>query len=138
MIKLHFNDGSNIHCGGLEDECKPFILRFENINGIVERDENDRYHYFTPTSLLQTSLIHGIFTKIEDNATKILKIDYNTLMDLSKSQIRGGQKLPLSTVVYFRNLKVYFEEVKKITVRRREKHQIVARVISGEILLNKK
>ena len=139
--KLHFNDRSNknyIHYGGRKDECKPFILRFENINGIVERNENDRYHYFTPTSLLQTSLIHGIFAKIEDNATKILKIDYNTLMDLSKFQIRGGQKLPLSTVVHFRNLIVYFEEVKKITVRRREKHQIVARVISGEILLNKK
>ena len=136
--KLHFYDGSYIHYGGIADECKPFILRFENINGIVERNENDRYHYFTPTSLLQTSLIHGIFAKIEDNATEILKIDYNTLMDLSKFQIRGRQKLPLRTVVYFRNLIVYFEEVKKITVRRREKHQIVARVISGEILLNKK
>ena len=136
--KLHFYDGSYIHYGGIADECKPFILRFENINGIVERNENDRYHYFTPTSLLQTSLIHGIFAKIEDNAREILKIDYNTLMDLSKFQIRGGQKLPLKTVVYFRNLIVYFEEVKKITVRRREKHQIVARVISGEILLNKK
>ena len=53
---------------------------------------------------------------------EILKIDYNTLMDLSKFQIRVGQKLPLRTVVYFRNLIVYFEEVKKITVRRREKH----------------
>ena len=136
--KLHFYDGSYIHYGGIADECKPFILRFENINGIVERNENDRYHYFTPTSLLQTCLIHGISAKIEDNAREILKIDYNTLMDLSKFQIRGGQKLPLKTVVYFRNLIVYFEEVKKITVRRREKHQIVARVISGEILLNKK
>ena len=78
--------------------------------------------------MLQTSLIYDIFAKIEDHATAILKIDYNTLTDLNKFQIRGVQKLPLSTVVYFRNLIVCFEEAKKITVRRREKYQIVARV----------
>ena len=68
---------------------------------------------------------------------KYLNIDYHSIIDSGKFQIDSKQKLPLNQIVYFRNLIVVFEEVKKVTVRRRKKNKVVARIISGEILLNK-
>ena len=66
-----------------------------------------------------------------------LNIDYHSIIDSGKFQINSRQKLPLNQIVYFRNLIVVFEEVQKVTVRRRKKNKVVARIISGEILLNK-
>ena len=66
-----------------------------------------------------------------------LNIDYHSIIDSEKFQINSRQKLPLNQIVYFRNLIVVFEKVKEVTVRRRKKNKIVARIISGEILLNK-
>ena len=68
---------------------------------------------------------------------KYLNIDYHSIIDSGKFQIDSKQKLPLNQIVYFRNLIVVFEEVQKVTVRRRKKNKVVARIISGEILLNK-
>ena len=66
-----------------------------------------------------------------------LNIDYHSIIDSGKFQINSRQKLPLNQIVYFRNLIVVFEKEKEVTVRRRKKNKIVARIISGEILLNK-
>ena len=68
---------------------------------------------------------------------KYLNIDYHSIIDSGKFQIESKQKLPLNQIVYLRNLIVVFEEVQKVTVRRRKKNKVVARIISGEILLNK-
>lgn len=137
---LHFNKSNQIHYGIPEKkECVPFLLKFENICGIIERGENeDRNHYFKPTALLQTSFIHEIFAQIEDKMCSLLEIDYNSILDSQKFQINSKQKLPLNKIIYFRNLIVVFEEVEKTIVRRREKNKLVARILSGEVLLNKK
>ena len=68
----------------------------------------------------------------------LLEIDYNSIVDSQKFQINSKQKLPLNKIIYFRNLIVVFEEVEKTIVRRREKNKLVARILSGEVLLNKK
>ena len=136
---LHFNIHDQIHYYlEKEETCIPFILNFENICGIIEHGEKeDRNHYFKPTSLLQTSYVHEIFGKIQEKMINSLNIDYHSIIDSGKFQIESKQKLPLNQIVYFRNLIVVFEKIKKVTVRRKKKNKLVARIISGEILLNK-
>ena len=136
---LHFTDHEQIHYHVEEEnKCVPFILRFENICGIIDRGEGeDRNHYFKSTSLLQTSYVHDIFSKIEDLMINSLNINYHSIIDSGKFQINSKQKLPLNQILYLRNLIVVFEKIEKVTVRRRKKNKIVARIISGEILLNK-
>ena len=48
------------------------------------------------------------------------------------------ERLPIDKVTYFRNLIICYEKMEKVTYRNREKYAIIARVISGEILLPKK
>ena len=66
-----------------------------------------------------------------------LNINYHSITDSGKFQINSKQKLPLNQILYLRNLIVVFEKIEKVTVRRRKKNKIVARIIFGEILLNK-
>ena len=137
---LHFNNFNQIHYAFREKKhCIPFLLKFENICGIIERGENeDRNHYFKPMSLLQTGLIYQLFTEIEDRICSLLDVEYNTISNSQKFQINSKQKLPINKIVYFKNLIVVFEEVKKTIVRRKEKSKIVARILDGEVLLSKK
>ena len=143
LSNLHFTDHRHIHYNLKEKEeeneiCIPFILRLENICGIIDRGEKeDRNHYFKSSALLQTSYIHEIFNQIEDKMIGDLNISYNTIIDSGKFQIDSDKKLPLNQILYLRNVIIVFEKVEKVTVRRRKKNKIVARIISGEILLNK-
>ena len=143
LSNLHFTDHRHIHYNLKEKEeeneiCIPFILRLENICGIIDRGEKeDRNHYFKSSALLQTSYIHEIFNQIEDIMISDLNISYNTIIDSGKFQIDSEKKLPLSQILYLRNVIVVFEKIEQVTVRRRKKNKIVARIISGEILLNK-
>ena len=139
---IHFNvfkNESQIHYEH-EEKCIPFILRFENINGVVERSgsDNDRNHYFKPTALIQTSLIYDIFAQFTDKICSELKVEYNNVVDNVRFQINCSQKLPINRVLYFRNLIVCFEKVEKIFYRRRYQHHLIVRIIHGEVLLNKK
>ena len=138
---LHFTDHKHIHYRLEEEEnwkCVPFILKIENICGIIDRGEKeDRNHYFKSSSLLQTSYIFEIFAKIQEKVINDLDVDYHSIIDSGKFQIDSKKKLPLSQIIYLRNLIVVFEKVEQVTVRRRKKNKIVAKIISGEILLNK-
>ena len=139
LSNLHFTEHKHIHYALKENKiCIPFILRLENICGIIDRGEKeDRNHYFKSSALLQTSYIHEIFNQIEDKMIGDLNISYNTIIDSGKFQIDSDKKLPLNQILYLRNVIIVFEKVEKVTVRRRKKNKIVARIISGEILLNK-
>ena len=136
---LHFTRHNQIHYFlEKEEKCVPFILKIEYICGIIDRGEKeDRNHYFKSASLLQTSYVHNIFGKIEDKMTNELNIDYHSIIDSGKFQIDSEKKLPLNQIVYLRNLIIVFEKVEEVTVRKRKKNKIVARIISGEVLLNK-
>ena len=138
---LHITGNNHIHYNVKEERneiCIPFILRFENICGIIDRGEKeDRNHYFKSSALLQTSYIHEIFNQIEDKMINDLNIDYQTIIDSGKFQIESEKKLPINQILYLRNVIVVFEKIEQVTVRRRKKNKIVARIISGEILLNK-
>ena len=138
LNKIHFAN-ENIHYEH-EGNCIPFILRFEQISGVVERSGRnaDRNHYFRPTALIQTSLIHDIFAQFVDKITNDLKVNYNDVVDNVRFQLSCSQKLPINRVLYFRNLLVCFEKVEKIFFRRKNQHHLIARVLGGEVLLNKK
>ena len=135
---LHFNNSKHIHYND-NGVCVPFLLKIENICGIIDRGEKeDRRHYFKPSALLQTSYICNIFAEIEDKMVSELNVDYDTICDTNKFEVpQSAKKLPINQVVYVRNIIVAFEKVETVTIRRREANRIVARIIAGEILLNK-
>ena len=67
-----------------------------------------------------------------------VNVDYNTICDSNKFEIpQSAKKLPINQVVYLRNVIIAFEKVETVTIRRKEANRIVARIIAGEILLNK-
>ena len=49
-----------------------------------------------------------------------------------------AERLPIEKVTYFRNLIICYEKMEKVTYRNKEKYALIARVLSGEILLPKK
>ena len=135
---LHFTDYKHIHYNE-KGTCIPFLLEIEFICGIIDRGENeDRKHYFKTSSFLQTGYIWEIFAEIESKMVGNLNIEYNTIIDSGKFEIDfSTKKLPVNQVIYLKNVIVVFEKVESVTVRRREKNKIVARIIAGEVLLNK-
>ena len=136
---IHFSN-KNIHYFTSEGYCIPFLLKFENINDVVERSgrDNDRNHYLRPTALIQTGLIHDVFAEFVDKICRDLKVQYNEVVDNVRFQLKCLQKLPINRVVYFRNLIVCFEKVKQILYRGRNQHHLIVRVLASEVLLNKK
>ena len=133
----HINDHLQIHYE-LNEKCVLFILRIENINGVIPRGRDlKKMHYFKPTSLIQTGLIYEIFANFEDKAYDVLKIPDNELLDSGDLiRLNSSQKLPINKVIYFRNLLVCFEKIEKLVHRKKERHCLVARIIYGEVLLN--
>ena len=134
---VHINDHLQIHYEH-NQKCVLFILRTENINGVIQRGRDlKRMHYFKPTSLIQTGLIYEIFANFEDKAYDVLKIPDNELLDSGDLiRLNSAQKLPINKVIYFRNLLVCFEKIEKLVHRKKERHCLVARIIYGEVLLN--
>ena len=63
---VHINTHSQIHYE-YKEKCLPFLLKIENINGVITRGQDlKRLPYFKPTSLVQTGIIYEIFVKFED------------------------------------------------------------------------
>ena len=136
--KVHINEHLQIHYQNEEEECIPFLLKIENINGVLERGNDlNRVIYFKPTSLIQSGLIYELFGKFEDKICDFLKIQpYELLDNGGLIRLNCTQKLPKNKVTYFRNLIVHFEGIEKVIHRRKEKYCFVTRIISGEILLS--
>ena len=127
---VHINNHLQIHYEH-NQKCVPFILRIENINGVVERGRDlKRIQYFKPTSLIQAGLIYEIFADFEGKLYDVLKIPDNELLDNGNLiRLNCSQKLPISKVIYFRNLLVCFEKIEKLVHRKKERHCLVARII---------
>ena len=118
---VHINNHLQIHYEH-NQKCVPFILRIENINGVVERGRDlKRIQYFKPTSLIQAGLIYEIFADFEGKLYDVLKIPDNELLDNGNLiRLNCSQKLPISKVIYFRNLLVCFEKIEKLVHRKRK------------------
>ena len=134
---VHINEHLQIHYEH-EQKCLPFLLRIENINGVIQGGRDlKRICYFNLTSLIQTGLIYQIFARFEEKIYNVLKILHNELLD-SGGLIRlvCAQKIPRNKVIYFRNLIVCFEKIEKVLHRTKEKYCLIARIIYGDVLLS--
>ena len=133
---IHFNTHLQIHYE-YEEKCLPFLLKIENINGVITRGTNlKRLLYFKPTSLVQTSMIYEIFAKFEDKIFEYLEIPHCELLDDGLIQF-SAQRLPRNIVTYFKNLIVCFEKVEEVIHRKKKKYCLVSRIIHGDVLLPK-
>ena len=134
---VHINEHLQIHYEN-EEKCLPFLLKIENINGVIERGRDlNRIIYFKPTSLIQSGLIYELFGKFEDKICNFLKIQRNEILDTGGLiRLNCLQKIPRDKVIYFRNLVVCFERVEKVLHRRKEKYCFITRIISGKVLLS--
>ena len=109
---VHINEHSQIHYE-YQQKCLPFLLKIENINGVVQCGRDlKRLVYFKPTSLVQSGLIYEIFAKFEEKIYDYLKIHHHQLLDEGLIRLVGVQKIPRNKVIYFRNLIVCFEKRK--------------------------
>ena len=124
---VHITEHLQIHYKH-EQKCLPFLLRIENINGVIQRGKDlKRICYFNPTSLIQSGLIYEIFANFEEKIYDVLKIPHNKRLD-SGGLIRlvCTQKIPRNKVIYFRNLIVCFEKVEKVLHRGKERYCFIA------------
>ena len=90
---VHINTHSQIHYE-YKEKCLPFLLKIENINGVITRGRDlKRLLYFKPTSLVQTGIIYEIFAKFEDKIFEYLKIPHRELLDNRLIRF-SAQRLP--------------------------------------------
>ena len=115
-----FDIESNVHiCDHLRIHYKrdqkyvPFILKIENINGVVQRGRDlKRINYFNPSSLIQTGLIFDIFARFEDKIYDVLKISQHDLLDSGGLiRLKCSQRLP-KTKLYI--LEICLSVLKKL------------------------
>ena len=97
---IHINEHLQIHYQN-EQKCLPFLLRIENINGVIEcgRDLN-RVIYFKPTSRIQSGLIYELFAEFENKIYNFLKISCKELLDNGGLiRLNCTQKIPRNKVI---------------------------------------
>ena len=135
--KIHITDDLKIHYKN-ENKCLIFKLKFDNINGTIDKGKINEIRYFRPTSLIQTGLIYDIFSVLEDKLCDKLKISFLDIIDrLGMFRVNSKQDIPLNKVVYLRDLIVVFDCINKVTYKGKIKYCIVCNIVKGDILLQK-
>ena len=135
--KIHITDDLKIHYKN-ENKCLIFKLKFDNINGTIDKGQIDKIRYFRPTSLIQTGLIYDILGVLEDKLCDKLKVSFLDIVDrLGMFRLNCKQDIPLNKVVYLRDLIVVFDRVDKVNFKGKTKYCIVCNIVKGDILLQK-
>ena len=128
-LDFHYADANNV--------CKPCFLKIENCCLAIKKGNHlKRGKYLEPFSIGVLSIlwqVHRGFTeKLNELKNKqIIPVDFGYVGI-------NAEQLPIEKVTYFRNLIICYEKMEKVTYKNREKYAIIARAISGEILLPKK
>ena len=134
---IHITDDLKIHYKN-ENKCLIFKLKFDNINGTIDKGQIEGIRYFRPTSLIQTGLIYDILGVLEDKLCDKLKVSFLDIVDrLGMFRLNCKQDIPLNKVVYLRDLIVVFDRVDKINYKEKIKYCIVCNIVKGDILLQK-
>ena len=135
--KIHITDDLKIHYKN-ENECLIFKLKFDNINGTIDKGQIEGIRYFRPTSLIQTGLIYDILGVLEDKLCDKLKVSFLDIVDrLGMFRLNCKQDIPLNKVVYLRDLIVVFDRVDKVNLKGKIKYCIVSNIVHSDILLQK-
>ena len=139
---VHMDDNLKFHYAvDAEEKCIPFIINIENIAATITRGNHlKRQIYIEPFAIGQASSlfnIHSHLMGIANEKMKDKKEKITNFLDFALLCLNAG-RLPINKITYFKNLAVYYEGVEKVLYRGKEKYCLVARVISGKILLPKK
>ena len=135
--KIHITDDLKIHYRN-ENKCLTFNLKFDNVNGTIDKGQINGIRYFRPTSLIQTGLVYDIIAVLEDKLCDKLQISFLDIVDrLGMFRLNCKQDIPFNKVVYFRDLIVAFNQVDKINYKGKIKYCIVCDIVQGDILLQK-
>ena len=135
--RIHITDDLKIHYKN-ENRCLIFKLKFDNINGTIDKGQIEGIRYLRPTSLIQTGLIYDILGVLEDKLCDKLKVSFLNIVDrLGMFRLNCKQDIPLNKVVYLRDLIVVFDRVDKVNHKGKTKYCIVSNVVQGDILLQK-
>ena len=94
-----------------------------------------RIKYLEPFSIGISSSLWQVHSDFVEKLNELTK-KTNVPLDSGFIRIDAGH-LPLEKVTYFKNLMICYEKM-EVTYKNREKHALIARVISGQILLPKK
>ena len=133
--RIHITDDLKIHYKN-ENDCLIFKLKFDNINGTIDKGQIEGIRYFRPTSLIQTGLIYDILGVLEDKLCEKLKVSFLDIVDrLGMFRLNCKQDIPLNRVVYLRDLIVVFDRVDKVNYKGKIKYCIVSNIVKGDILL---
>ena len=136
--RIHITDDLKIHYKNNEDRCLIFKLKFDNINGTIDKGQIEGIRYFRPTSLIQTGLIYDIIGVLEDKLCDKLKVSFLDIVDrLGMFRLNCKQDIPLNKVVYLRDLIVVFDHIDKVNYKEKTKYCIVSNIVQGDILLQK-
>ena len=136
--RIHITDDLKIHYKKDKNQCLIFNLKFDNINGTIDKGQIKGIRYFRPTSLIQTGLIYDIVGVLEDKLCEKLKVSFLDIIDrLGMFRLNCKQDIPLNKVVYLRDLIVVFDRVDKVNHKGKTKYCIVSNVVQGDILLQK-
>ena len=136
--KIHITDDLKIHYKNNENRCLIFKLKFDNINGTIDKGQIEGIRYFRPTSLIKTGLIYDIVGVLEDKLCDKLKVSFLDIIDrLGMFRLNCKQDIPLNKVVYLRDLIVVFDRVDKVNHNGKIKYCIVSNIVRGDILLQK-
>ena len=136
--KIHITDDLKIHYKNNENRCLIFKLKFDNINGTIDKGQIEGIRYFRPTSLIQTGLIYDIVGVLEDKLCEKLKVSFLDIVErLGMFRLNCKQDIPLNKVVYLRDLIVVFDRVDKVNQNGKTKYCIVSNIVQGDILLQK-
>ena len=135
--RIHITDDLKIHYKN-ENRCLIFKLKFDNVNGTIDKGQIEGIRYFRPTSLIQTGLIYDIVGVLEDKLCDKLKVNFLDIVDrLGMFRLNCKQDIPLNKVVYLRDLIVAFDRVDKVNHKEKIKYCIVSNIVHGDILLQK-
>ena len=95
-----------------------------------------RVKYLEPFSIGVSSILWQVH---RDFVEKLNKLKNEQIIPLDFGFVRiDAEQLPIEKVTYFGNLIICYKKMEKVTYKNWEKYAIIARVISGEILLPKK
>ena len=118
-------------------QCRPFIIKIENLAATITKGHHlKRQSYREPFAIGQTGSLWRIHNEMICKLNEQIKKTVRPL-DVALIHINAG-RLPLGKITYFRNLKVVYEKIETVNYRGKEKYCLVARVLSGQILLPKK
>ena len=118
-------------------KCIPFLLKIKNCCMTVsKRNHLARIKYLEPFLIGISSSLWQVHLDFVEKLNELTK-KTNVPLDSGFIRIDAGH-LPLEKVTYFKNLIICYEKMEKVTYKNREKYALIARVISGQILLPKK